>query len=141
MSGGFRKGAGRKAAQIDLRELEKLSSLQCSDEEIAAWFGVSVRTIQTRRKQSLFAEAMRRGQARGRISVRRAQWRLLEAGNGPIAVWLGKNLLGQKDTMQITGANGGPVQTESKADFSLLSVEELRVLRASLAKLNGKSTL
>jgi len=105
------------------------------------WFGVSVRTIQTRRKKPLFAEAMRRGQARGRISVRRAQWRLLEAGNGTIAVWLGKNLLGQKDTMQITGANGGPVQTESKADFSLLSVEELRVLRGSLSKLNGKSTL
>ena len=138
MSGGARAGAGRKAAQIDLIELEKLCSLQCSEEEIAAWFNVSVRTIQNRRKQHKFAEVMRRGKAKGCISVRRAQMRLLEAGNGSIAVWLGKNLLGQRDTMQITGANGGPIQTESKSDFSQLSEDELRVLLATLAKVTGK---
>ena len=138
MSGGVRAGAGRKAAQIDPIELEKLCTLQCSDEEIAAWFGVSVRTVQNRRKQPKFAEVMLRGKARGRISVRRAQMRLLETGNGSIAIWLGKNLLGQRDTVQITGANGGPIQTESKADFSRLSEDELRVLRATLAKVIGK---
>jgi hypothetical protein len=139
MPGGIRKGAGRKATPIDLIALEKLSSLQCTDEEIAAWFSVSVRTIETRRKQPRFAEAMNRGKARGRISVRRAQWRLLEAGNGPIAVWLGKHLLGQKDTVQITGANGGPIRTEGEPDFSVLSVDELRVLRAVLARVNDKT--
>ena len=141
MSGGAREGAGRKAIQIDLLELEKLCALQCSDEEIAAWFGVSVRTIQNRRKQHKFAEVMWRGKARGCINVRRAQMRLLEAGNGTIAVWLGKILLGQRDTMQITGANGGPIQTESKADFSRLSEDELRVLLATLAKLNDQEAV
>ena len=34
---------------IDLNELEKLSQLQCTDEEVAAWFGVSTRTIERRR--------------------------------------------------------------------------------------------
>jgi hypothetical protein len=134
MRGGSRAGAGRKPAQIDLKELEKLCLLQCSEEEIAAWFSVSVRTIQTRRKQARFAEVMRRGKVKGCISVRRAQMQLLEAGNATIAVWLGKNLLGQKETMPVTGANGGPVQTESKADYSQLSVEELRAMRATLAK-------
>jgi hypothetical protein len=38
MPGGKRIGAGRKAVKIDLGELEKLCSLQCTDEELAAWF-------------------------------------------------------------------------------------------------------
>ena len=56
MSGGIRSGAGRKSIPIDLKELEKLCVLQCSDEEIAAWLGVSLRTIQNRRKQPAFAD-------------------------------------------------------------------------------------
>ena len=51
-----------------------------------------------------------------------------------MAIWLGKVMLGQRDTMQITGANGGPIQMETKLDFSKLSEEELRVLQATLAK-------
>jgi hypothetical protein len=138
MPGGNRKGAGRKPALIDLAELEKLSVLQCSDEEIAAWFNVSLRTIQNRRKQPQFARVMNRGKAKGCISVRRAQMRLLEAGNATIAVWLGKNLLSQRDVVQVTGANGGPIQTESKMNFSRLSDEELCDLRSKMAKALGK---
>jgi hypothetical protein len=138
MPGGSRVGAGRKPAAIDLMELEKLCSLHCSDEEIAAWFNVSVRTIQNRRKQRQFAKVMRRGKAKGLISIRRAQMKLLEAGNGTMGVWLGKQLLGQRDAMQIT--NGDNIQTESKPDYSRLSVEELRELQATLAKVIDKGT-
>jgi hypothetical protein len=141
MSGGSREGAGRKPAEIDLSELEKLCLLQCNDEEIAAWFNVSVRTLQNRREQPKFAKLMRRGRAKGCINVRRAQMRLLDAGNAAIAMWLGKVVLGQKDTMQITGANGGPIPTESKPDYSQLSVDELRALQATLAKVTAKSSL
>jgi hypothetical protein len=70
--------------------LEKLCSLLCTDEELAAWFGVSARTIENRRKQPKFAEVMSRGKAKGRISVRRAQMKLLESGNATMGVWLGK---------------------------------------------------
>jgi hypothetical protein len=137
-SGGARAGAGRKATPIDLKELEILCSLQSIDEEIASWFGVSVRTIQNRRKQTKFAEVMRRGKARGCVNVRRAQMKLLDAGNPAMAIWLGKVLLGQKDTLQVTGANGGPIQTDSKPDFSRLSEDELRALQTTLAKALGK---
>ena len=138
MPGGIRAGAGRKAAQIDLGELEKLCSMHCSDDELAAWFGVSVRTIQNRRRQPKFARVMYRGKARGCLNVRRAQLRLLEADNAAMAIWLGKIVLGQRDTMQITGLNGGPIQTESKPDFSQLSEDELRALWVTLAKVSGK---
>jgi hypothetical protein len=40
----------RPEAEIDLAELEKLCSMQCTDIEIASWFGISVRTIERRRK-------------------------------------------------------------------------------------------
>ena len=112
MPGGTRPGAGRKAIHIDLVELEKLCSLQCTDEEIAAWFGVSTRTIESRRKQPQFASVMNRGRAKGRISVRRAQMKLLEAGNGTMGVWLGKQLLGQRDVthIELSGPNGDPVR-------------------------------
>jgi hypothetical protein len=117
MPGGTRSGAGRKIVNIDFDELEKLCSLQCTDEEIAAWFGVSVRTIEGRRKQPEFAEVMNRGKAKGRISVRRAQMKLLDAGSGTMGVWLGKQLLGQRDVtpIELSGPNGEPVQMSLEA--------------------------
>jgi hypothetical protein len=98
MSGGTRAGAGRKPAPIDLNELEKLCSLLCSDEEIAAWFGISVRTVRNRRREPEFACTMRRGKSRGCVNIRRAQMKLLDAGNLAMAIWMGKCMLGQKDT-------------------------------------------
>ena len=62
---------GRPEAKIDLAELEKLCGIQCTDEEIAAFFGVSTRTIERRRKVQSFADVMERGRAKGRASVRR----------------------------------------------------------------------
>ena len=87
-------------AGIDLEELEKLSGLQCTDEEIAAWFGVTTRTIERRRTVRKFAEVMERGKAKGRISIRRMQMKLLEQGNATMGVWLGKNILNQVDEVR-----------------------------------------
>jgi hypothetical protein len=82
---------------IDLAELEKLCMMQCTNEEIGAWFGVSSKTIERRRKNQKFAEVMDRGRAKGRVSVRRMQIKLLEQGNATMGVWLGKQILGQTD--------------------------------------------
>ena len=84
-------------AGIDLIELEKLCLLQCTHSEIAAWFGVSERTIERKRKIKKFADVMERGKMKGKISVRRMQMKLLENGNATMGVWLGKNILGQTD--------------------------------------------
>ena len=101
MPGGRREGAGRKPAEIDLVELEKLCAMQCTEEEIAAWFGLARETISRKKtKNHAFAILMARVYAKGRISVRRAQMRILESdgrGAGTMAVWLGKQLLGQRD--------------------------------------------
>jgi hypothetical protein len=93
------------AASINLGELEKLAALQCSDEEIAGWFGVSTRTIERRRKSPVFVETICRGKARGRISLRRAQLKILEQGNATMGIWLGKQYLGQSDQIDINTNN------------------------------------
>jgi hypothetical protein len=89
------------AASINLAELEKLAAMQCTDEEIAAWFNVSPRTIERRRKSPVFAETICRGKARGRISLRRAQLKILEQGNATMGIWLGKQYLGQADQIDV----------------------------------------
>ena len=94
-------------AQIDLEELEKLSALQCTDEEIASWFRVSTRTIERRRQDPKFAEVMERGKARGKMSIRRAQMRMLEDGNATMGIWLGKQYLGQQDHFLPEGSGKG----------------------------------
>jgi hypothetical protein len=48
----------RPKAKIDLAELEKLCAMQCTDEEIAAFFGVSTKTVERRRKVQRFSDLM-----------------------------------------------------------------------------------
>lgn len=86
------EGGGRPPLEIDASEVRKLASIGCKNEEIADWFGCSVDTI-TRR----FAEELRKGRANVRISLRRIQLRLAEK-NATMAIWLGKQMLGQRDT-------------------------------------------
>jgi hypothetical protein len=50
---------------------------------------------------------MERGKAKGRISMRRAQLRILENGNATMAIWLGKQYLGQTDEIGLNGP--GPI--------------------------------
>ena len=95
-------------SEIDMAELEKLASLQCTQQEIAAWFGVCTRTIERRCQEPEFSEVMERGRAKGRISVRRMQMKLLEQGNATMGVWLGKQLLGQRDQVVTTEVHPRP---------------------------------
>jgi hypothetical protein len=112
MAGGARSGSGRKRIKIDLTEMEKLCSPQCTDDEVASFFGVSPRTIERRKKQPAFAEAMARGKARGRLSLRRSLWGLAAKGNPAANIFLSKNLLGYKDVLsnEHSGPDGGPIQ-------------------------------
>src|SRR4051812_39720264 len=87
-------------AEIDLAELEKLAAMQATDEEVAAWFGVTTRTIERRPQDPPFLEIMERGKAKGKLNMRRAQLRLLEKGTPTMAIWLGKQCLGQTDEIR-----------------------------------------
>jgi hypothetical protein len=102
----------RPKSEINLDELEKLCAMQCTDQEIASILQVSTRTIERRRKVQSFREAMERGKAKGRVSVRRNLFRLATSGNLGANIFLAKNLLGYKDVVanEHSGPEGGPIE-------------------------------
>jgi hypothetical protein len=92
---------GRPKVKMGLDEVENLSRLNCTMDELAAYFRVEVRTVQLRaQREPKFREAIERGQSMGRLSVRRQQIRLMERGNATMAIFLGKQLLGQRDRLE-----------------------------------------
>ena len=93
---------------IQLDEVEKLGRLQCTNSELAAYFGMTERQIINRRaKDPELDEAFKRGANAGRISLRREQFRAALDGDRTMLVWLGKNVLGQRDTGLDINLSGG----------------------------------
>ena len=101
--------------------------MQCTDEEIAAWFGIRRETF-CRKKTGAILEALERGRAKGRASLRRAQFQNAIKGNATMQIWLGKQLLGQKDI--VTTEHAGTIGIDDgRADrYKNLSVDELRTV-------------
>jgi len=123
---------GRPKTEINLEVVEKLGMLQCTDIEVAAWLGVTTRTIELwRAKGEEFDVSLSRGKAKGRISIRRQQIRLLEAGNATMGVWLGKQVLGQRDIVanEISGPDGKPIAIERGATEALMAALDRIVAR------------
>ena len=87
---------GRPKKVIDYNAVEKLASLQCTQEEIATFLELSVRTLQ---RDKEFCRLYKKGQESGKMSLRRIQYKLAEK-NASMAIFLGKQYLGQKDVIQ-----------------------------------------
>lgn len=103
----IKKKMGRPPWEYNLAEVEKLCRLNCTDGEVAAFFGVSTKTIQRERKKSPeFAEAMERGRGQGQMSLRRKQMEVALTGNTPMLIWLGKQVLGQRDKNDLVVEGG-----------------------------------
>lgn len=100
-------GRPQKEPEIPKEKIAELAAIACTDEEIAEICGFSVDTL-TRR----FAELLKKGRMEMQASVRRRQFEIMR-GNLPnactMAIWLGKQYLGQKDSTEVTGANGGAI--------------------------------
>jgi hypothetical protein len=121
----------RPRVKIDLAELEKLYGLQCTDKEVAAFLGISVKTLERRRQIKKFAETMEQAKAKGCISVRRMLFSQGAKGNVAAAIFLAKNVLGYRDVLrnEQTGADGGPIAIDSRPDLSQLTDEEISHLQ------------
>lgn len=90
----------RPRTPIDKKQFENLCGLQCTKQEIADWFSCSEDTIERwcdREYGECFAVVFRQKRGIGKISLRRMQWKLAEKSPA-MAIFLGKNLLGQRDT-------------------------------------------
>ena len=102
---------GRPRTEIDLVQVERLATIQCTDQEIAAVIGVHVNTI-ARRKQDdpAFLQALTDGRAKGIATLRRVQYQRATGGSDTMLIWLGKNLMGQTDKQTLSGDPANPVQ-------------------------------
>lgn len=89
--------AGRPKIQIDYNTVEKLANIQCTQEEIASFLDISVRTLQ---RDEEFCRIYKKGQENGKMSLRRMQYKLAEK-NTAMAIFLGKQYLGQKDNVEV----------------------------------------
>ena len=96
MRGGARRGAGRPPIKIDLNQLENLCALGLPVKHVAAYFGVSVRTIESWCRKKKFRSAMARGSAKGYVELLVDQRQMVKRGNAPMAIWRGKQF-GQRD--------------------------------------------
>lgn len=99
---------GRPKKNIDKKQFESLCGLQCTLEEICGWFGITDKTLNSWCKKTYsktFSEVFKEKRSTGKISLRRHQWRLAEK-NANMAIWLGKQYLGQKDQVETTIAEG-----------------------------------
>lgn len=88
---------GRPPKVIDYALVERLASIQCTQEEIANILEVSTKTLQRDEK---FCLIYKKGLDNGRMSLRRYQWEAAKKGNTTMLVWLGKQYLGQSDKIQ-----------------------------------------
>lgn len=89
----------RPRKEIDQKQFESLCALQCTGEEILDFFNVTDRTLNAWCKRTYgagFSEIFRQKRGKGKISLRRHQMRLGEK-NATMAIWLGKQYLGQTD--------------------------------------------
>jgi hypothetical protein len=109
---------GRPKKQIDQKEFEKLCFLQCTKQEFCSWFDTTDKTLERWCKETYgmgFSEIFRIKRENGIISLRRTQFQLAEKSPA-MAIFLGKNLLGQTDKMEQT-VNGGEALTNINVRF------------------------
>lgn len=116
-----KRKAGRPKKEIKLTPehlVSELAKIGCTAEEIATVLGVARSTLYER-----FPDAIEKGRAEGKTSLRRAQFTTAMAGNAVMQIWLGKQYLGQTDKLP---------------DFSKLTDEELlRLVSGAAARSEG----
>lgn len=97
----------RPRKEIDQKQFENLCGLQCTLEEICGWFDVTDKTLDSWCKRTYnanFSEVFKQKRGAGKISLRRSQWRLAEK-NATMAIFLGKQFLGQRDNVDVNVTN------------------------------------
>ena len=103
-----------------IEQIRQLGKIQATVEECAAVLRVSLRTLQNFFAEHTDAkEAHEEGKFEGRASLRRAQWASALNGNTGMQIWLGKQLLDQREPIQ-------QIEHGKVGDFDDLDEAQLR---------------
>lgn len=101
----------RPQKQIDKDNFEKLCGLQCTKTEICGFFDITDKTLDgwcKRTYKAGFSEVYAQKRGTGKIALRRIQFRLAEK-SASMAIWLGKQYLGQTDEPEPEDRNDDPL--------------------------------
>lgn len=100
----------RPKKKIDKKQFENLCALQCTEKDICEWFEVCEDTLNKWCKNTYkdeegepmcFSDVFKQKRVKGKVSLRRNQF-ALSASNAAMAIFLGKNWLGQTDKVEST---------------------------------------
>lgn len=100
---------GRPKKEIDKQLFENLCALHCTLSDISGCFKCDEDTIQNWCKDEygeIFSVVYKRFSGVGNISLRRNQF-ALSKNNASMAIWLGKQYLGQKDIQYMDSGDNG----------------------------------
>lgn len=95
---------GKFGSTIDKAQFEKLCSILCTEQEICGFFSTSHDTLNRWCHQEYhmtFTEIWNQKSSLGKISLRRIQFKQAET-NPSMAIWLGKQILGQTEKVETT---------------------------------------
>lgn len=95
---------GRPPKQIDQKQFEKLCAMQCTEEEIAAFFDCSDETLNTWCKKTYgqtFLGVFRQKRVMGKASLRAAGFKMAQS-NPSVHIFYAKNFLGMTDKIEQT---------------------------------------
>lgn len=102
----------QKQDTINQKTFESLCAIQCTREEICAVLSVSEKTLNSWCNNVYgknFSLVFNEKREYGKSSLRRTQWKLAEK-NPTMAIWLGKQYLEQKDTINNTNTGTQRIQ-------------------------------
>lgn len=86
----------KKLNDVGAEIVRKLAAVMCTEEEIASVLEVSVEVLHNKLNDRTFSEYYKSGKEEGKASLRRTQFELAKK-NATMAIWLGKQYLGQRD--------------------------------------------
>lgn len=107
MTGHEKSKGGRPRKELSDEDFEKIVGMiriQCTQDEICNIFGMTAETLNTRlqeRGEESFSTLYKKHSDGGKASLRRMQWKAAEEGNPTMLVWLGKQMLGQRDKQEL----------------------------------------
>ena len=85
-----------KKYDIDKTQVEKLAGYGCTNIEIANFFGCDESLI-----RKSYSEFLIKGSEKGKVRLRKLQWKAAEAGSHTMLIWLGKQILNQSDKKEL----------------------------------------
>lgn len=112
-----------------INQIKALARCHCPDSEIAAAVSIGETTL-----HSHFGPLLKEQREIGKSNLRAKQFKLAMQGNLGMLIWLGKQLLGQRDGLKLEGAQGLISNVTNNVTISEETIKEMYARLQKLAE-------